>query len=244
MNCEGFEARLQDLLDRRASIEGDEELSAHAANCESCRRELGLTSVLLEAVAQMPRPEPRPDLVARVLADVAVPQDERSEFSRPAMSRLAVYLFAVAAALLVAAFPVYLLWTGDDGAPAIAEVDDATPTTVAEGSVAAPGENQEQTDPPIGDLAREVGDRYASLVSETQESYAELALLLPGVRPRKAASADEAAPPTDVSSRPRVASRGWVDDMTEGLKPVTTSTAGAFSFLLEALPSEVPGEKS
>lgn len=233
MNCEGFESRLQDLLDRRVSIDGDEELSAHAANCESCRRELGAYTALLEAVAQMPRPEPRPDLVARVLADVAAPHDDRPELRRPALSRMIAYAFAVAAALLVAAFPVYLLWSGNDGGQEIAD-----------GHQAVPAMSEERADPPIGDLAREVGDRYTSLVSETQENYAELALLLPGVRPRKAANTDAAEPQVEATSRPRVESRGWVDDMAEGLKPVTTSTAGAFSFLLEALPSEVPGERS
>ena len=53
----------------------------------------------------------------------------------------------------------------------------------------------------------------------------------------------ENAPPDEMAATETVESRGWVNDMAEGLKPVTNSTVGAFSFLLEALPSEASTEK-
>ena len=46
MQCEKFEARLQDLLDQRARPEFDERLLEHAETCENCRETLWLQEQL------------------------------------------------------------------------------------------------------------------------------------------------------------------------------------------------------
>jgi len=235
MKCDEFESRLNELLDARASIERDEQLTAHLGVCEPCRQQLASVGVIVNEIASRPRPLPEADLTARVIAEFTAPQVDRGT-TRRSMA----YAFAVAVALLVAAFPVWRMWNQD------APTGDAKVATVAASPESLVAETDAQNadeltaEPPIGDLVREVGDRYSNLARETQANYAELALLLPGVRVSHRTTppdADEADLP------PAKASQGWVNDMAEGLKPVTDSTRGAFAFLIEALPTEVPAEK-
>jgi len=239
MKCGDFEARLQELLDARLSLEGDELLAGHAAECEVCRQELVAFSAVMGEIASRSRPMPTADLAARVLANLSTPQVEHS-----APNRTGWLLFAVAAAVLIAAFPMWR-WVSDRAennratiatAPQANDLAELSPAPVAEQAA-----DVQPVDPPIGDLVREVGDRYLDLAQETQANYAELALLLPGVRAPE--RHDERAADGDVAAAESAGSRGWVNDVTEGLKPVTNSTMGAFSFLLEALPTEVPAQK-
>lgn len=239
MKCGDFEARLQQLLDARLPLDGDELLTRHAAECEVCRQDLVAFGTLVGEIVGRPRPLPAADLASRVIADLSAPQVERS-----VPKRTAWIAFAVAAAVLIAAFPMWR-WVSDradeNGATVAIAPEASDPATSAAEPVASQPEELQPADPPIGDLVREVGDRYLDLAQETQASYAELALLLPGVRapePREDRAAKENVAVTEVAG-----SRGWVNDMTEGLKPVANSTMGAFSFLLEALPTEVPAEK-
>ncbi|MBX3411428.1 MAG: hypothetical protein KF708_01830 [Pirellulales bacterium] len=238
MKCGEFETRLNDLLDARQPLAGDKQLAAHAAECETCRADLSAYGALAGEIAARPRPLPSADLVSRVMADLATPQVER-----PADNRTPWVAFALAAALLIAAFPVWSWWSerAEEGGTAVAVLPVEQPAGLADASSPIEQASDEQaSDLPIGELVRQVGDRYFDLAQETQANYAELALLLPGVRaPRE----QEPAPSGAVATADARGSRGWVNDMTEGLKPVTNSTVGAFSFLLEALPTEIPAEK-
>lgn len=235
MKCDEFETRLNELLDARASMERDEQLVVHAGLCDSCRQQLAALGMIFNEIASRPRPLPDAGVTARVIAEFAAPQVDRS-MARRSMP----YAFAVAVALLVAAFPVWRMWndhtlTGDTTVATVAVSPDAL-------VAATDAQNVEElaAEPPIGDLVREVGDRYTNLARETQANYAELALLLPGVRVSQRAS----RPDADEADLPETkASQGWVNDMADGLKPVTDSTRGAFAFLIEALPTEVSAEK-
>jgi Putative zinc-finger len=243
MKCDEFETRLNELLDARASLEGDEQLRAHAAICESCRQDLATVGMIVSELAHRPRPMPSAGLATRVVAEFTAPQVEHRT-----VRRVMAYAFAAAAVLLIAAFPAWRWW--NDGASAsnatLATVDVA-PTAKVVVSTAVVADEQdaddETSDPPIGDLVREVSDRYKNLARDTQESYAELALLLPGVRAPKRTTDAALQENEDAAATEAVTSEGWVNDMANGLKPVTDSTMGAFSFLLEALPTEVPSEK-
>jgi hypothetical protein len=120
MRCEAFEARLDDVLDRRLPPEEDAELAAHAAACDDCRHLLAAHARLLECVAQRVRPQPSPGFVEGVVS-LARPGRWRA-----APANAAVAVAAVAAILVVGLLPVASWWMARRGAsPAVADGDGA-----------------------------------------------------------------------------------------------------------------------
>jgi hypothetical protein len=72
MNCVLFETRLDELLDERLPPGNDAELNEHAEACMHCARLLADHQALLEAIEVLVRPAALGDLAARDLAGSAV----------------------------------------------------------------------------------------------------------------------------------------------------------------------------
>lgn len=103
MQCEAFERRLNQLLDRRRPVESDDRLLAHAHVCRRCRRMLEGQRLLLDVLQFGETPEPADDLASRVVSrHVAVQQAERQR--KRGARRFVRTVSALAAIGLVALF--------------------------------------------------------------------------------------------------------------------------------------------
>jgi hypothetical protein len=98
MQCEVFESRLNQILDRRARPESDPRLLAHAQACESCRELLAAQELLLDGLDQLESPDVSPGFAQRVVAGLAPSQGYSSSRS-PA--RWLVFLAGLAATLVI-----------------------------------------------------------------------------------------------------------------------------------------------
>ena len=83
MNCERFERRLDELLDERLSPESDAELNTHAEDCSACGRMLADYQALTEALAVMAWPEVCEEMGPRVAAEVAAERAEDVRRAKP-----------------------------------------------------------------------------------------------------------------------------------------------------------------
>src|SRR5205807_10585836 len=79
MNCQQFEARLNDLLDERAPPELDDELRAHCRHCAPCRELAAGYAEMVQAVRFRPVPEPAGDLTKRIIAAAIAEQAPRRD---------------------------------------------------------------------------------------------------------------------------------------------------------------------
>ncbi len=105
MQCEKFEARLQDLLDQRERPEFDAHLLEHAENCENCRETLMLQEQLFAGLDLWETPRTSAgfatSVVARHMTEVApVRVAERTGNSGPVAWK--VVAGVIAASLMVA----------------------------------------------------------------------------------------------------------------------------------------------
>lgn len=109
MQCEKFEARLQDLLDQRARPELDAQLLEHADNCDECRDTLALQERLFTGLEiwEAPRlPDSfAADVVARHMASVT-PTQVVDRAGAPGKIAWQVLAGVVAASLLVAVITI------------------------------------------------------------------------------------------------------------------------------------------
>jgi len=71
MNCQWFERRLDELLDERLPPDGDLDLCGHAERCSRCARLLADHLALLDAVQVLAWPEACEGMAGRVLAAAA-----------------------------------------------------------------------------------------------------------------------------------------------------------------------------
>jgi hypothetical protein len=134
MDHEKFQQRLNAVLDKREQPQQDAQLRQMADVDGDCAETLEATQLLLESVELLKHPTVRPDMADRVLASLTV---ERS----PA-HRLRIWMpLCVAAALLLAAIPLYRFWNSPD--------DEQNPT------VATP--NHTETPPSVVEATDEVG---------------------------------------------------------------------------------------
>lgn len=108
MRCEGFEQRLNGLLDERRSLDADSEMTAHLLDCADCRALLAGYELLLDAVDARPEIDPPPNMTERVTAQLAAPP------ARP-VARVATAL--VLAASLLVAVAAWFLYARDPAAP-------------------------------------------------------------------------------------------------------------------------------
>ena len=127
MNCEEFEQRLNDVLDRRGQPEADEQLGAHAVDCSECRTRLSGARVLLRGLARLSTPALPRDFSRRVVAEV-LPRPPAGNQGASRWWLAGGVLLASAAAALLA---VSLIWYARRGGEAInvAARDPAPPAT-------------------------------------------------------------------------------------------------------------------
>lgn len=120
MYCAEFETRLNELLDERREPAGDAALVAHAAECPHCAGVLRDFDVLLESVNRLAPPAPRADFTARVVAQALAERPRRVRSSILYRHRLTTAL-AIAALLLIAAFPAVTFFARLHAPPAVAD---------------------------------------------------------------------------------------------------------------------------
>jgi hypothetical protein len=228
MQCDEFEARLNELLDERLNPAADDQCAEHAQSCRSCRGRLHAYRAVLAGIACSPEAK-ETDLAARVVAELAGPAVVRGGAFRA--SRLLPLLPAATAALLLAASWHWLRSGGTERT--------AAPTGRPVRETARPAGREwrttgriVETEPTITDLARQATRNYRSLAHDTRRSVSTALEIVPGVGAVEAGIDDPA---------PR-SSSGWTSGLTEGLKPLARSTSGSLGALLRAV--TVSGEDS
>jgi hypothetical protein len=103
MQCDTFENRLHELLDRRERPEHDSPLKEHALVCDRCAERLAAQQALFAGLKTAKTPELPPGFTERVLAL------RRPERKHPFLGKMALTLVALAAALLMALLPAWWL---------------------------------------------------------------------------------------------------------------------------------------
>lgn len=213
MECETFEARLNEALDAALDPALDQQWSRHAEACPACRQLWRGYETLLAAAARLRSPLPNRAWTERVVEAVNQVLQHPADLPQPAVSyatgagttrtrswsQTAAWLAALAAGLLVAVWGL----TRTSQAPVELAESRPAPATGADPS-AAP-----RSQPPT--------------------SLREVALLVPGL----AASIESDAQPTATEA----AGRDWTADLSNGLKPLAHSTSGALDLMLGALTS-------
>lgn len=237
-----FARRLDEALDEGRSLDDPQWLEA--ARDDAGRRELleGYRALSEGLRQRRARPQARPsaDLASRVLAQLRDESSlEKKTLAAPSrtlrFSRTVTWAaYAAAACLVVAPLIYFQMRTIEDvnkvavkqtpvpEVPKIVHVEKTPDAPPVSPSVAA---DAPRNDPALRTLVAEAGGRYLALAQETRESFAEVAVLLPSV-PARDPQAD--------------AKKQWIDQVGDGLKPVTRSVGGAFDFLLQAIPIEEP----
>lgn len=128
MDHEKFQQRLNSVLDDREQPEHDAQLRAMADGDRECAELLQAAVSLVEGVELLDHPTVASDMADRVLAAVRV--------ERRPVRRLQIWVpLCVAAALLLAAIPLYRFWqSGGEETPPIAQpsVETTDPTTPQE----------------------------------------------------------------------------------------------------------------
>ena len=264
MNREQFEARLNELLDRRIAPEADPEVLRVAEQFTECREVLGAYRALFDGVAEMDLPRPPADLARNVMAQwrrekvrgrylVAQRRVVSGATSRSA-------LFAAAAALLLVGPGLGWLW--QRSATSQAQAATATPlqstANTPANSLAATGPRAtNSSDAPIVAIQPaavepapvvEVATAPATTPRATPSpsTAGQIASLLgPGQRPSddkrpsgdsgSAARAENVAAATTNGSTPAADGAAWVGEVSQGFQPIAESAAGALDFLLEVL---------
>ena len=113
MNCQRFEAELDELVDQRLPASSDVSLMSHAERCPRCARLLADYEAVVEAMNQVRLPDAS-EMGARILAELTAPADSPAQTveltknnPRHALIRGIAWTAAtVAAVLLVAAIAI------------------------------------------------------------------------------------------------------------------------------------------
>ncbi|HEX5444412.1 MAG TPA: hypothetical protein VFW87_11305 [Pirellulales bacterium] len=108
MQCEEFEARLNEALDRRLPLSAAEAL-AHQRVCSPCRERAAAYAAIARELAQAPLPIGSEDLAERVLAELRQPG------AVPFVRRRRSRALAAAAVLLVSLFGAWALHRVGEG---------------------------------------------------------------------------------------------------------------------------------
>ena len=245
MRCVEFEARLQDVLDRRGDPRADDVLTAHAAECAACRAlEHGLSRALV-GLANLKPPACRDHLSALILAETYPAEESvapssvevvelpiRSAGGAP-RDRWAMWWAAVAAAVVLAAYPLWQ-WAAQSGDSQVTAKNDAPPptlTTAIEPQVAEkrtllePARDQRL--PTFSELAEESKDSYRKLAVETKRSLDDtlaLASLWSDHSPASIVAADSQS--------------NWLSEVADGVAPLAETTLGAVNALRGVMPVE------
>ncbi|MEX0939284.1 MAG: hypothetical protein WDZ59_15585 [Pirellulales bacterium] len=177
MQCEKFESQLNEVLDRRAMVENEAELVRHARVCDRCGELLAGYETLLDGVELLHVPEINVDLGERVVAELARDRASAGAWRSPAVIG---GLFALAAALMLAAVPLALWGPGGGSADQVVERATAADRQPGEPVTALPG-NSSLADVPtlaVDRLCYDAGQAMARL-----PRYADAVLRVDGIRP-------------------------------------------------------------
>jgi hypothetical protein len=246
MNCQQFEARLNDLLDERSPLEMDDALHGHFRQCAPCRQLFSGYVDLLQVMRFRSPPQPAPDLAERIVAAAVRQQADAEELpvrldaaGSPAVSRTPV-LTADLAASAVTWWPMQRwagatrrVWWRAAGIAVAAAVLVAVclrfqPPAV-DNTVSPEGGLVKQDAPAaepraLSELAQDAAHCYAGLARETRSEFSDVLALVPRVEGTPAAmflGAEDATVPTaDVASHVR-----------EGLRPLADSAMAALTSL-------------
>jgi hypothetical protein len=244
MKAEQFEARINELLDRRIPPGSDPELRRLAGDSDELRLILASYSLLLEAVEKLPQPAASDDLAPRLVAAASSTTAEPRVLEHP-MLRYWILGLGAAAALLVA-IPLVSLVRHDVAqferpVDSRSMVADRRPTASEPAQLANSTTSQRPTSgddakvrQPSPVEAKELA-RYAEFARQTTSLLSDLALLISEVSVNPHAVIEDAK-----QNRPN---RKVVEQVSEGLAPLANSAASAFDFLLEVLPA-VDAERS
>jgi hypothetical protein len=232
MRPEAFNARINELLDRRARPEDDEQLRAFAAESSLYRDALAAQQRLFEGIEADEIPELPADFAQRVVAQAmqgesAPGESQVAEVAAPRAARRS-WMFELAA---VAALALVTIagWSALDQSTGGGVSTAAKPNqpaispdvpVVAEHETAPVNLNDESLSAPqIAVTPLPSGARY-------DELYRAILNRLP----------DRTAQDELLARRPE-----WVDEVAIGLRPVATSLGGAINTLRSTLP---PSSKS
>lgn len=238
MKSDAFEARIQDLLDRREPLASDPELMIAASESDDLRVLLASYVALFDGVKQMPAPVPDAGLTMRIQAALA------ADAARPAVLPLVTdrrWRLGAAAAILLATGVGLFAWRERADLPAVAigpaapeklaaPIDRSAPDTAAAPTTSpAVGHRDGKTDQKVIEL----GMQYAAIARQAMTALSDLAVLGPtlAVPPPQDSKMEPAA-----SDSPQETNASLVDRFGVGLTPLASSTAGAFDFLFEVLP--------
>lgn len=109
MRCDGFDTRLQNLMDRRRAPDRDPRLREHAGRCERCRHQLQAAVRLLNGLELLEVPALSDDFSDRVLQQLSC-----SLPPAPVANKSATRILAMAATLLLAVLPAVWVWNRSD----------------------------------------------------------------------------------------------------------------------------------
>lgn len=225
MNCSEFCDQVDESLDRGQAWSEVPALARHAAECPGCARWAGDVESVLGVVRRWARPVCPRVLVDRVWSayrrqpvevEPAIPSASSGAAGGWGASREAFWA-AIAASLVIAALPLAGRYLGQPGAaaPATRELAARATRELAARAVAPAAADDvsekvsaEVATAPAGDTAAAAGD------------WTELVLLLP----------------TGTPSQSDETTHNWLEQLNQGLEPISASASGAWAGLFEALP--------
>lgn len=200
MTCVGFEARLDDLLDRRLPLEGDAELNEHTKACPHCARLIADHQALLQAVDLLAERSPEP--ISSKSHSHRTMAAKQPTASARALPRSTVWIAAaVAAAVLVAAG--VRQWT----------------STVPTATIAERRSPDRDLVPP-----------------QSQRPMSREALAAGATDTRNLLAAQSAGEMESIASLIGPRQRTLMEQMSDGLKPVTHSMSAALNALRRTFP--------
>lgn len=234
-DADAFEARVNDLVDRRIAPDSDPELQELAAGSEEYRAILNSYTLLLDRVAKLAPPEPSADFRDRLLE--AVHQTAGEPKILPMPSARWWFFGAAAAATLALAIPLVSSYTSRSGVAGKNPIAKSGRVTsgqpIGQSGVKQSTAASKPTDQlPGGQESQDPKNlvRYAEFAQQTSAVLSDLVLLVSEISANPQKFAQEAKSRTSDSQT-------VVEQLSEGLEPLANSAAGAFDFLLEVLPS-------
>jgi hypothetical protein len=221
MNCEKFEARLNELLDQREPLELDAAMRAHQGGCRDCRRLFAAYRKLMHAVRCSASPEPSAKLSERIVEAMlsetmpAAPGGRSTPRGRSWPARFALknrWVRRAAALAVSVAVLVGVAWH-------FSSRNLPGPATVQPDEIAGTNATQRVE---LSALARDATGRYLNLARETQQGMSDALSLLPRV--------DAPALLDDTVALPRDPTE-MAMNVADTLKPLARSTFDTFGFL-------------
>ena len=231
MRHEAFNARLNELLDKREWLEDDDTLRNLAASSSACRDVLAAQQLMFEGLEADEIPELPADFAQHVVAQAMLSESTLNESplaqaaAPRAVRRSWIFELAAVAAL---ALVVIAGWSSFDK-PAGLAVSTVTkpqptagvPVTRENETVPANVEEPSPTTPQVAVSSELNNARY-------DELYRAFLNRLP----------DRTAQDELLARRPE-----WVDEVATGLRPVATSLGGAINTLRSTLPASSKSDR-